>query len=126
MAQTEEFILTRSPNDTFRKQVMEGFTGNKAKVSQIYNDLDRVQTAYVDSVDTLLEWCSSQVGKWNVTNGRLMFSSIKQQTELSQLAAKLQAAEDAVNATVVNVSAIQTQIQDKRQKAFSEAEKILK
>ena len=117
--------LNELPAGDFKAGAMSGIGASKAATIKLYSDLDRSQTAWVDAVSTVLDWCTRQAGKLFVQGGQLMFVSATQKAELSDLINKVGTAEAELNKVLAATAAAQVAEQEKTKANMRAAEKLL-
>ena len=124
LASTDRY-LTELPAGDFKAGAMSGIGASKAATVNLYSDLDRSQTAWVDAMSAVLEWSAGQSGKLLIQAGQLMFTSVQQKTELTALVNKVGVAETDLNKVLAATAAAQTAAQEKTKKNMQAAEKLL-
>lgn len=117
--------LNELPAGDFKAGAMSGIGASKAATVNLYSDLDRSQTAWVDAMSAVLEWSAEQSGKLLIQAGQLMFTSVQQKTELTALVNKVGVAETDLNKVLAATAAAQTAAQEKTKKNMQTAEKLL-
>jgi hypothetical protein len=102
LTEFDRFIATIPPSQT-REGALSAVGNVKQTTVDLYARLDKSQTRLVDAMGAIVDWSAAQVGKLKVSNGKLIFSSEAQETELQVLLDALNDAE-AKNAEVVTVA----------------------
>jgi hypothetical protein len=124
LSEFERFVASIPPGET-KQGAMSSVASGKEQTVQLFNGLDRTQTALIDSIAAILDWGQAQAGHLGVRNGQLLFKTKEQQAELQALLVKLNAAEAEMTKTAQAATAAQAQAQEKLRANMQEAEKLL-
>ncbi|NPC57840.1 hypothetical protein [Caenimonas soli] len=107
----ERFVNERAPSGNARAAAMAAMKEKKDQTVTLYAALDEAQGGLADSMERVLDWGAAQGGRLGVQNGQLLFTDVRQQGELSALAAQVTEAEKKFNATLLTTQAAHSQAQ---------------
>lgn len=118
--------LNELPSGKFKDGAMSSVGAGRETTVKIYGDLDRSQTAWVDSISAVLDWSTGQSGKLFMQGNQLMFTNPSQKAELAALANRVSVAEADLNKVLQATAVEQTAAQEKTKANMQAAEKLLR
>jgi hypothetical protein len=124
LAEYTAFVNTLPPGET-RRGAESAIGPSKQATEDLYKLLDKTQSAQADAMGSIFTWAHANAGKLRLRGEQLLFQTQQQQSELTALAAKLQTAENAVNAAVGKANGDIARAAAKREQSMKEAETFL-
>lgn len=124
LAEYTAFVNTLPPGET-RRGAESAIGPSKQATEDLYKLLDKTQTSHADAMGAIFSWAQTNAGKLGLRGEQLLFQTQQQQAELTTLAAKLQEAENTVNAAVSKAQAEMAKAATKREQSMKEAEALL-
>lgn len=125
LADSEHFIRTKSSPGAMREGALAAFPAKRDETLRLYADLDVAQIELADSYTAILDYAASQMGKVNITNGRLMFTSQQQMTTFQGLSERAAKAQTRLNEVVVAANAARGKFMETLRKNKADAESLI-